>query len=94
MTTKTPPPEPNQDLPEEPDDDVEANQDLPDQKQPPRGRGNNRGKSEDAPGQTKDAENDPTVIDESPADAEGNRPEGDWEDPNTYPDPENPSHTP
>jgi len=42
----------------------------------------------------RDAENDPTVIDESPADEEGNRPERDREDPNTYPDPDNPSHTP
>jgi len=34
------------------------------------------------------------AIDESPADAEGNRPEGERTDPNTYPDPDNPSHTP
>jgi len=58
--------EPNQDLPEEqpypdntlpgdlPDDsDLEPNQDLPDPKQPPRGKGNNRGKSDEAPGRNK-----------------------------------------
>lgn len=33
-------------------------------------------------------------VDESPADAEGERPESEWEDPNTYPDPKNPPHTP
>jgi len=34
------------------------------------------------------------AVDESPADEEGNRPEGEREDPNTYPDPENLPHTP
>lgn len=50
--------EPNQDLPETDDDDTEEdapeiNQDLPSEKQPPRGSGNSRGKSGEAPGQTK-----------------------------------------
>jgi hypothetical protein len=38
---------------DEVDEDVEINNDLPDGKQPPRGRGNSRGKSDQAPGQTK-----------------------------------------
>jgi hypothetical protein len=54
-----------------------------------------------------DPADDPTVIDESPADEKGNRGKSeeahanapgqqkkDREDPNTYPDPENPPHTP
>ena len=54
---------PNQDLPDEDDDTEEIepadpsapepNQDLPDEKQPPRGKGNNRGKSDQAPGKNK-----------------------------------------
>jgi hypothetical protein len=47
---------PNQDLPEEPDpedpDQPYPDNTLPDE-QPPRGPGNNRGRSEDAPGQVK-----------------------------------------
>jgi hypothetical protein len=80
------------------DDDPQVSNELP-EKQPPRGRGNSRGKSDKSdptegdPGEV-DAENDPTVIDESPADEEGNRVEHHRDDPNTYPDPENPSHTP
>jgi hypothetical protein len=50
---------PNQDLPDELDDlvededDLAPNQDLPQEKQPPRGKGNNRGKSDQAPGKNK-----------------------------------------
>jgi hypothetical protein len=72
--------------------DPEPNQDLPDEKQPPRGPGNNRGKSEDAPGHNKD--DDDEAVDESPADEEGDHVEHHREDPNTYPDPDNPPRTP
>jgi len=57
---------PNQDLPEDQpypdntlpgddadDNDLAPNQDLPSEKQPPRGKGNNRGKSDQAPGKNK-----------------------------------------
>jgi len=53
---------PNQDLPDDLDDDdlddteedlPEINNDLPDGKQPPRGPGNNRGRSDQAPGRNK-----------------------------------------
>jgi len=51
-------PRPDQTLPEDLDDEgnpkpVAPNQDLPSEKQPPRGPGNSRGRSEDAPGQNK-----------------------------------------
>jgi hypothetical protein len=76
----------------------EINNDLPGE-QPPRGSGSNRGRDEEAranaPGQQKrDAADDPTVIDESPADEEGAHVEHHRDDPNTYPDPENLPHTP
>ena len=53
-------PKPDQTLPEDLEDDDEnpnkplgPNQDLPSPKQPPRGPGNSRGRSEDAPGHNK-----------------------------------------
>ena len=58
-TRKAPPPEPNQDLPEEPDAVApeEPNQDLPEEEEElppaPYGDRGNRGKSEDAPGHNK-----------------------------------------
>ena len=56
MATRKPPPEPNQDLPEEPGAEapVEPNQDLPDDpSQDEANRNRNQGKSEDAPGHNK-----------------------------------------
>lgn len=58
MSNHNPDPRPDQTLPGDLDDEgnpkpVAPNQDLPSEKQPPRGPGNNRGRSEDAPGQNK-----------------------------------------